>query len=50
LADKLADRNKGLKAGQLIMTGTLTPIFAMEKGFTYTASFSSLGKVNITFI
>ncbi len=50
LADKLADRNKGLKAGQLIMTGTLTPISAMEKGSTYTASFSSLGKVNITFI
>lgn len=49
LAGKLADRKKGLKAGQFIMTGTLTPILTIEKGSTYTASFSSLGEINITF-
>jgi 2-keto-4-pentenoate hydratase len=49
LAGKLADRGKGLKAGQFIMTGTLTPILTIEKGSAYTASFSSLGEINITF-
>jgi 2-keto-4-pentenoate hydratase len=49
LAGKLADRGKGLKAGQFVMTGTLTPILAIEKGSAYTANFSSLGKISITF-
>ena len=49
LAGKMADRGKGLKAGQLIMTGTLTPIIPIEKGSTYVADFSSLGKVEISF-
>jgi 2-keto-4-pentenoate hydratase len=49
LVGKLADRDKGLKAGQLIMTGTLTPILPTEKGSTYVADFSSLGKIEVTF-
>ena len=49
LAAKLADRDHGLKAGQLIMTGTLTPILPVEKGSTYTAEFSSLGKLEVSF-
>lgn len=49
LAGKLADRGKGLKAGQFIMTGTLTPLLTIERGSTYTASFSSLGKIDATF-
>ncbi len=49
LAGKLADRDKELKAGQLIMTGTLTPILPAEKGSTYVADFSSLGKIEVTF-
>lgn len=50
LAGKLADRGKGLKAGQLVMTGTLTPIFPIEQGSTYVASFSTLGEVRKTFV
>ncbi len=49
LAGKLADRDKGLEAGQIVMTGTLTPILPIEKGTTYKASFSSLGDVTATF-
>jgi len=47
LAGKLADRGRSLQAGQIVMTGTLTPIMAIEKGATYVAKFSSLGEVKI---
>ena len=50
LAGKLADRGKGLKAGQLVMTGTLTPILPIEKGSTYVASFTTLGDVSKSFV
>jgi len=50
LAGKLADRDKGLEPGQIIMTGTLTPILPVEKGATYTAKFSALGDVTVTFV
>jgi 2-keto-4-pentenoate hydratase len=43
LGGKLADRGKGLEAGQIVMTRTLTPILPIEKGATCTASFSSWG-------
>jgi 2-oxo-3-hexenedioate decarboxylase/2-keto-4-pentenoate hydratase len=49
LAGKLADRGKGLEAGQLIMTGTLTPILTIEAGSTYQAAFTTLGAVSKTF-
>lgn len=49
LAGKLADRGKGLEAGDLVMTGTLTPILAIERGSTYRASFLTLGDVVKTF-
>jgi 2-keto-4-pentenoate hydratase len=49
LANKLADRGRGLEAGQLVMTGTLTPITPIERGSTYVASFSTLGSVETTF-
>jgi len=50
LVGKLADRNKGLEAGQIVMTGTLTPILPIEKGATYVAKFSTLGEVTATFV
>jgi len=50
LAGKLADRDKGLKAGQIVMTGTLTPILSIGKGSIYVATFSSLGEVSKTFV
>jgi 2-keto-4-pentenoate hydratase len=49
LAGKLADRGRGLKAGQIVMTGTLTPILPIAKGSTYVATFSTLGQVRKTF-
>jgi 2-keto-4-pentenoate hydratase len=50
LARKLAERGKGLKAGQVVMTGTLTPITPIETGSRYVASFSSLGRVEKVFV
>lgn len=49
LVDKLADRGKGLKAGQVVMTGTLTPILPVEKNASYEASFSTMGDIQIQF-
>jgi len=49
LAGKLEERGKALKAGQIIMTGTLTPITPVQKGSNYTASFSTLGQVTVRF-
>jgi 2-keto-4-pentenoate hydratase len=50
LAGKLAGRGRSLEAGQTVMTGTLTPIMAIEKGATYLARYSSLGEVTIKFV
>jgi len=49
LADKLAERGHGLRAGQLVMTGTLTPITPIEPGATYVATFATLGQVEKRF-
>ncbi len=49
LVDKLADRGRGLKAGQVVMTGTLTPIIPIEEGAGYAANFSSMGDINVKF-
>jgi 2-keto-4-pentenoate hydratase len=45
LAAMLAKRKRHLKAGQFVMTGTLTPITPIERGATYKAAFSSVGEV-----
>jgi 2-keto-4-pentenoate hydratase len=50
LAGKLHERGKGLSAGMVVMTGTLTPITPIEKGSTYVASFSTLGTVEKRFV
>ena len=49
LAGKLAERGRGLEPGQVVMTGTLTPILSVEKTATYKAAFSTLGEVTVTF-
>ena len=49
LVNKLAERGRGLTAGQLVMTGTLTPITPIEAGSTYVAAFGSLGRVSKSF-
>ncbi|MHB0858603.1 MAG: 2-keto-4-pentenoate hydratase [Anaerolineae bacterium] len=50
LAGKLADRGKRLEAGQVVMTGTLTPILPIAKGSVYVARFSTLGAVQMAFV
>jgi len=50
LANKLAHRGRAVRAGQVVMTGTLTPITAIERGSTYTGTFSTLGPVHMTFV
>jgi 2-keto-4-pentenoate hydratase len=50
LANKLADRGRGLTAGMVVMTGTLTPITAIERGSRYTGTFSTLGVVEKSFV
>ena len=49
LAGKLAERDRGLKAGDLVMTGTLTPITPIAAGSSYVGAFSTLGSVTKTF-
>ena len=49
LAGKLADRGKSLNAGDLVMTGTLTPILAIEAPAVYKADFSALDVVEKKF-
>ena len=50
LAAKLADRGKGLEAGDLVMTGTLTPILSIQAPATYEARFTKLGLVSERFV
>lgn len=46
LANKLAQRGRSLRAGDIVMTGTLTPITPIERGSTYTATYTTLGSVS----
>ena len=48
-AGKLADRDRSLQAGDLVMTGTLTPILPIEAPATYIARFATLGAVAMHF-
>jgi 2-keto-4-pentenoate hydratase len=50
LAGKLAERNRTLTRGMVVMTGTLTPILPIERGSTYVGSFSTLGTVETRFV
>jgi 2-keto-4-pentenoate hydratase len=50
LARSLHERGLSLSAGMLVMTGTITPVTPIERGSAYTASFSTLGSVQKTFV
>jgi 2-oxopent-4-enoate/cis-2-oxohex-4-enoate hydratase len=50
LADKLAERGRSLRSGDVVMTGTLTPIAPIERGSVYRAEFSTLGVVESRFV
>jgi 2-keto-4-pentenoate hydratase len=49
LAGKLAERDRSLQAGDLVMTGTLTPITPIARGSAYEGAFSTLGTVTKSF-
>ena len=50
LAQELAKREKTINAGELVMTGTLTPILPAQRGSKYRALFTPLGEVSVTFV
>ncbi|MHB9032536.1 MAG: 2-keto-4-pentenoate hydratase [Anaerolineae bacterium] len=50
LAGKLAERGQALRAGQLVMTGTLTPILPIQAGAAYTAMYTTLGTLRKKFV
>jgi 2-keto-4-pentenoate hydratase len=50
VARKLAERGRGLTAGMVVMTGTLTPIIPIVRGSSYVGRFSTLGDVETTFV
>ena len=49
LANELATRGGGLRAGDLVTTGTCTAVIPAEKGDTATADFGVLGQVTVAF-
>ena len=49
LANKLSEYNVVLKAGEVILSGALSAAVAAEKGDRFTAGFSHIGKVEVTF-
>ncbi|RJR27275.1 MAG: hypothetical protein C4582_00805 [Desulfobacteraceae bacterium] len=50
LAGKLHERGRGIMAGQIVMTGTLTPIHPVDRPSAFSGRFSTLGEVNVTFV
>ncbi len=49
LANELSRNNIGMKAGQMISTGTLTGMLRPKPGETYVADFGPFGKVSATY-
>jgi 2-keto-4-pentenoate hydratase len=49
LANELSRTGVGLKAGQMISTGTLTGMLAPKPGETYVADFGAFGTVTLSF-
>jgi 2-keto-4-pentenoate hydratase len=49
LANKLSQYNVELKAGEVILSGALSAAVAAEKGDVFTAEFSHIGKVEVSF-
>jgi 2-keto-4-pentenoate hydratase len=50
LANELSRTGVGLKAGQMISTGTLTGMLRPKSGETYVADFGSFGKVTASYL
>jgi len=49
LANKLSQYNVVLKAGEVILSGALSAAVPADKGDRFTAEFSNIGKVEVTF-
>ena len=49
LANELSRTGIGLKAGQMVSTGTLTGMLAPKPDETYVADFGPFGSVTVTF-
>jgi 2-keto-4-pentenoate hydratase len=49
LANELSRTGVGLKAGQMVSTGTLTGMLAPRAGETHVADFGPFGSVSVTF-
>ena len=50
LANHLADENKGLHAGQIVLTGSLVKTLWLDAGDEVTMELSGLGTVQVTFV
>ena len=49
LANAVAERGDPLRAGEVILSGSLGPLVAVERGKTYEATFTGLGTVRAVF-
>jgi 2-keto-4-pentenoate hydratase len=49
LANRLAEHGQQLKAGDLVMAGSLTPLQPIAAGDTFVATMGALGEVRVTF-
>jgi 2-keto-4-pentenoate hydratase len=50
LANKLAEHHQSLKAGEVVLPGSMTPIYPVGKGDRVEAEFDALGRVAVRFV
>lgn len=49
LVDKLAEHDQGLKAGEVVLPGSMTPLYPVGAGDKIEAHFDALGSVSVSF-
>jgi 2-keto-4-pentenoate hydratase len=49
LADKLAEHDQGLEAGEVVLPGSMTPLYPVGAGDKVEARFDALGSVSVSF-
>jgi 2-keto-4-pentenoate hydratase len=49
LANRVAEHGHRLRAGDIVLAGSLTPLVACESGDSFTATFDHLGSITISF-
>ena len=50
LANKLAEHDRGLEAGDIVLAGSMTPIYPVGPGDRVEAEFDALGSVSVHFV